>query len=479
MTARRILRRILRRVLLAALLCVLLASAALAVETPTVDSIEDAQANLEKTVEKQEDSFVVSLPSDDYLASYTNALQNHILEQENWVEVSPRITADFGVSKGSAIIVRLRYAENHGEYKDALDAAAAACVRSGMTDVEKAASIYSWLADTIVHTEQCDTAYEALVDKRADCFGFAAAFRAIAREAGLECTLVRGKYSSSEHAWNAVEIGKSDDGTGGVWYYVDASRVDGRWIPGRVDYQYLLFGTSKSGYSADVTNISAAEYPLGFSRSSVCTPLALREDGFWLIRRDEHGTGLYTVSYGKNFAGSAYLGTISDAPMSILWAAVMVDDVVYYSVNSYGDTALYSYTPGMPEAEARETGLSDKFGLRLDGRTLRLVQDGQAAQSAKLRKYSGFAGTAWFGYDADAALPALAEANIRLLGQADGATVFAGFYDVAGRMLSAQVLGSAGAISPKAAPGGCTQVRFFAADAGLRPIADPLTISGS
>ena len=121
----------------------------------------------------------------------------------------------------------------------------------------------------------------------------------------------------------------------------------------------------------------------------------------------------------------------------------------------------------MPEAEARETGLSDKFGLRLDGRTLRLVQDGQTVQSAKLRKYSGFAGTAWFGYDADAALPALAEANIRLLGQADGATVFA------------QVLGSAGAISPKAAPGGCTQVRFFAADAGLRPIAEPLTISGS
>lgn len=472
-------RRILRRVLLAALLCVLLASAALAVETPTVDSIEDAQANLEKTVEKQEDSFVVSLPSDDYLASYTNALQNYILGHEDWVDVSPRITADFGVSKGSAIIVRLRYAENHGEYKDALDAAAAACVRSGMTDVEKAASIYSWLADTIVHTEKCDTAYEALVDKRADCFGFAAAFRAIAREAGLECTLVRGKYSSSEHAWNAVEIGKSDDGTGGVWYYVDASRVDGRWIPGRVDDQYLLFGTSKSGYSADVTNISAAEYPLGFSRSGVCTPLALREDGFWLIRRDEHGTGLYTVSYGKNFAGSAYLGTISDAPMSILWAAVMVDDVVYYSVNSYGDTALYSYTPGMPEAEARETGLSDKFGLRLDGRTLRLVQNGQTVQSAKLRKYSGFAGTAWFGYDADAALPALAEANIRLLGQADGATVFAGFYDAAGRMLSAQVLGSAGAISPKAAPGGCTQVRFFAADAGLRPIAEPLTISGS
>lgn len=471
-------RRILRRVLLAALLCVLLASAALAVETPTVDSIEDAQANLEKTVEKQEDSFVVSLPSDDYLASYTNALQNHILEQENWVDVSPRITTDFGVSEGAAITVRLRYAENHGEYKDALDAAAAACVRSGMTDVEKAASIYSWLADTIVHTEQCDTAYEALVDRRADCFGFAAAFRAIAREAGLECTVVRGKYNSSEHAWNTVRIGDAESGS---WYYVDASRRDGTWIPGRVDYQYLLFGTSKSGYSADVTNISAAAYNFGldFPRNGVCTPLEVREDGFWFIL----GKKLKFTPYGTDFKdmSSTMLGTLvsgSDAP-TVVYAAVMVDDVVYYSVNSYGDTALYSYTPGMPEAEARETGLSDKFGLRLDGRTLRLVQDGQTVQSAKLRRYSGFAGTAWFGYDADAALPALAGANIRLLGQTDGAMVFAGFYDAAGRMISAQALDSADAISPKAAPGGCTQVRFFAAGAGPRPIAEPLTISGS
>ena len=91
-------RRILRWVLLAALLCVLLASAALAAETPTVDSIEDAQANLEKTIEKQEDSFVVSLPSMDDLSLYTNALQNHILGHEDWVDVSPRITANFGVS---------------------------------------------------------------------------------------------------------------------------------------------------------------------------------------------------------------------------------------------------------------------------------------------------------------------------------------------------------------------------------------------
>ena len=462
-------RNILRRVLLAALLCALLASAALA-----VDSIEDALGYLEDAVATQKNSFVVSLPSMDDLSSYTNALQQHILEHADWVDVSPHITTDFGVSEGSAITVRLRYAENNGGYEDALDAAAAACVRSGMTDVEKAASIYSWLADTIVPTEKRDTAYEALVDRKADCFGFAAAFRAIAKRAGLTCTVVRGKYNSSEHAWNAVKLGET-------WYYVDASRADGEWIPGRVDYRYLLLGRESAasyGYSAAVSDISTAAYPLGFSRSGVCTPLALREDGFWFIQ----GTLLKSAPYGADFkdaGGAKILGHVSGASMNILWAAVMVDDVVYYSVNSYGDTALYSYTPGMPEAEARETGLSDKFGLRLDGRTLRLVQDGQTVQSAKLRKYSGFAGTAWFGYDADAALSALAEANIRLLGQADGAMVFAGFYDAAGRMLSAQAFDSADAILPKAAPSGCTQVRFFAADAGLRPIAEPLTISGS
>ena len=474
-------RRILRRVLLAALLCVLLASAALA-----ADSIDKAIEKLKTAVANGDDSVTVSFLLSESYNKHLDAMQTYILSQEAWVDVSPRLPIiGYGVAgeDNSAIIVRLRYAENHGEYKDALDAAAAACVRSSMTDVEKAASIYSWLADMIVYTEQCDTAYEALVDKRADCFGFAAAFRAIAREAGLECTLVRGKYSSSEHAWNAVKIGKSDDGTGGVWYYVDASRVDGRWIPGHVDYKCLLIGSKTAasyGYSGGTETVSEEAYDFGldFPRNGVCTPLMVRKDGFWFIL----GKKLKSAPYGTNFddRSSTVLVTLirdSDAP-TVVYAAVMVDDVVYYSVN-LGDTVLYSYTPGMPEAEARETGLSDKFGLRLDGRTLRLVQDGQTVQSAKLRKYSGFAGTAWFGYDADAALPALAEANIRLLGQADGATVFAGFYDVAGRMLSAQVLGSAGAISPKAAPGGCTQVRFFAADAGLRPIAEPLTISGS
>lgn len=157
-------RRILRRVLLAALLCVLLASAALA-----ADSIDKAIEKLKTAVANGDDSVTVSFLLSESYNKHLDAMQTYILSQEAWVDVSPRLPIiGYGVAgeDNSAITVRLRYAENHGEYKDALDAAAAACVRSGMTDVEKAASIYSWLADTIVYTEKCDTAYEALVDKR-------------------------------------------------------------------------------------------------------------------------------------------------------------------------------------------------------------------------------------------------------------------------------------------------------------------------
>ena len=193
-------------------------------------------------------------------------MQAYILSREDWVDVSPRlsITNYVGVSENdAAITVKLRYAEKTGDYDAALEAAYASCIRDSMTDLEQAASIYSWLADTVKTTTcifdykadewqniaYCGTAYETLVDKQADCFGFAAAFRAIAKKAGLECVLVKGTYNSKEHAWNAVRIG---DAERSAWYYVDASRGDSDWTPGHADYNYLLFGTNKSGYSATI-----------------------------------------------------------------------------------------------------------------------------------------------------------------------------------------------------------------------------------
>lgn len=289
-------RRFLRRVLLAALLCALLVSAALA-----ADSIADPLRLLDDAVTARQTSFFVSL-TDGESSTRDELIENikaHIWE--TWVDVSPRILANYDMDQRgvSTLKITLRYAEKTGDYDKALEEAVSACIRNGMTDLEKTASIYSWLADTIVPTAGRDTAYEALVDQRADCFGFAAAFRAIAREAGLECVLVRGTYASKEHAWNAVKIGET-------WYYVDASRADSAWTPGHADYAYLLFGTDKSGYSATIEDenitISSGAHDLGVERWRLFSPLILIENEFWLVLRNNSGTALYSVPYGADFA---------------------------------------------------------------------------------------------------------------------------------------------------------------------------------
>lgn len=484
--------RFLRRVLLAALLCALLVSAALA-----ADSTDEAVEKLKTAVESGDTSFIVSLPNDGARSDYIAVMQEYILTQVNWVNVSPRVTSGVNVGSGgltdAAIPVYLRYAEKTGDYDKALDEAVSACIRDGMTDLEKAASIYSWLADTVKTTKcifdykadewqniaYCGTAYEALVDKRADCFGFAAAFRAIAQKAGLTCTVVRGQHYGStgwsDHAWNAVKIGET-------WYYIDASRADSDWTPGYADYTYLLFGTDKSGYSATIEDknitISSEAHALGVERWRLFSPLILMENEFWLVLRNDSGTALYSVPYGADFAEGrrTKFATLSDAPMDVFYAAVMADGVVYCSAIT-SDTNLHSFVPGAQKAvEMRETGLTAKFGIRVSGRNLELVQDGTTALTMPLRRYSDITKGAWLACDADATPETLSGANVRLIGGTDGAQIVAAFYDSAGRMRAAQVT-SAAAPTFGAAPSGCTEVRLFAVSAEGAPLTAKLILT--
>ena len=475
--------RFLRRVLLATLLCALLVSAVLAADPASdasehpVDTVASALKKLDDTVAAGKASFFL-YPQDGESSTRDELIENikaHVWK--TWVDVSPRILATYDMDSDgvSTLKITLRYAEKTGDYDKALDEAVSACIRDGMTGLEKTASIYSWLADTIVRTTGRDTAYEALVAKRADCFGIAAAFRAIAQKAGLECVLVRGTYASKEHAWNAVKIGET-------WYYVDASRADGDWSPGHVEYDYLLFGTDKSGYSAAIEDenitISSRAHDLGVERWRLFSPLILIENEFWLVLCNNSGTALYSVPYGADFAERqrTKFATLSGEPMDVFYAAVMVDGVVYCSAKT-SDTNLHSFVPGAQQAvEVRETGLSAKFGIRVSGRKLELVQGGTTALTMPLRRYSDITKGAWLAYDADAAPGTLSTTNVRLIGGTDGAHIIAAFYDSAGRMLSAQITGAA-APSFDAAPGRCTEVRLFAVSAEGAPLTAKLILT--
>ncbi len=481
--------RFLQRVLLAALLCALLVSAALAADPASdasehpVDTVASALKKLDDAVAAGKASFFL-YPQDGESSTRDELIENikaHVWK--TWVDVSPRILATYDMDSDgvSTLKITLRYAKKTGDYDKALDEAVSACIRDGMTDLEKTASIYSWLADTIVRTTGRDTAYEALVDKRADYFGIAAAFRAIAQKAELECVLVRGTYASKEHAWNAVKIGET-------WYYVDASRADSAWTPGHADYAYLLFGTDKSGYSATIEDenitISSEAYKddsLGFSRREVPAPLILTDNGFWMIRHINNNTTLCLAPYGTNFQTESLAAIIPNNTSMMIYAAAVVDGVIYYSRNfpsADGRTyALYSFVPGVGEAvEVRETGLSAKFGIRVSGRKLELVQGGTTALTMPLRRYSDITKGAWLAYDADAAPKTLSTTNVRLIGGTDGAHIIAAFYDSAGRMLSAQITGAA-APSFDAAPGRCTEVRLFAVSAEGAPLTAKLILT--
>lgn len=80
-----------------------------------------------------------------------------------------------------------------------------------------------------------------LINKKAVCEGYAAAFKAFMDELNIPCKLVSGEATSNgnftgrvNHAWNRVEVG-------GVWYQIDVTWDDP--VPdqkGKVRYKYFL-----------------------------------------------------------------------------------------------------------------------------------------------------------------------------------------------------------------------------------------------
>ncbi len=104
--------------------------------------------------------------------------------------------------------------------EDALDDADLAYDESGT-----AMRIHDYIVRNCRYSEEnntgyCSTAYGCLVQKEANCEGYAKAFNLLASEMGLECVLVTGTTDEGEnHAWNQVKVD-------GSWYNVDVTWDD-------------------------------------------------------------------------------------------------------------------------------------------------------------------------------------------------------------------------------------------------------------
>lgn len=134
-------------------------------------------------------------------------------------------------------------AEKQEAIKDKVTEIVDKIITEDMTELDKVLAINQYLCDTIVYDEealanaeendfaQVDemfydsfNAYGALINGKCVCAGYAAAFRLLAEEAGLESIVVTGYLDGNlAHAWNKVKI---DD----EWYIVDTTNNDNEYF---------------------------------------------------------------------------------------------------------------------------------------------------------------------------------------------------------------------------------------------------------
>lgn len=101
------------------------------------------------------------------------------------------------------------------EMRSKLDAAFSKAMRrvtSSMDATTKILTLHDYLIDIINYEEHEKTAYTGLVNREADCFGYAQTMDYVLRRAGFETDMA---YTLDEtHAWNLVKVS-------GKWYHID------------------------------------------------------------------------------------------------------------------------------------------------------------------------------------------------------------------------------------------------------------------
>lgn len=150
--------------------------------------------------------------------------------------------------KGTAVRViydetAMEQAEKQEKIKEKVKEVISQIIVDGMTDEEKELAINQYLCETIVYDEDAlenaqendfvyidekfndsFTAYGALLNGKCVCAGYAAAFKLLSDEAGLESIVVTGFLDGNlSHAWNKVKID-------GEWQIVDATNNDNEYF---------------------------------------------------------------------------------------------------------------------------------------------------------------------------------------------------------------------------------------------------------
>ena len=190
-------------------------------------------------------------------------------------------TMTYYQASGLAANLVINYDARSSEYvgaQERFDKAAAevlAQAKKKRSDYAKLKFIHDWLVNNTDYLAHSDSNYEPMyadgpiVRGRADCGGYAKAFKYLAQSLGIDCIMVIGSTEGAEtvnHAWNMVKLN-------GVWYNVDVT-WDDRSVSGdnKIYYRYFLKGDRNFGVThVPVEGYTYPEAPRDYSSSSVGT----------------------------------------------------------------------------------------------------------------------------------------------------------------------------------------------------------------
>lgn len=106
------------------------------------------------------------------------------------------------------------------------------------TDYEKALYLHDYLCKTVIYDENysADEAYTALIYGRADCGGYADAYRRLLLGVGIRCGFVTGYAGGDSHAWNMIMLD-------GKCYFTDVTWDDNEFTYDRygwIKHEYFM-----------------------------------------------------------------------------------------------------------------------------------------------------------------------------------------------------------------------------------------------
>jgi len=135
---------------------------------------------------------------------------------------------------------------------------------ASMTDYDKVRTVYDYICDTVTYayddTSYSFTAYNALVNGRSVCQGYATLLYRMLLDCGIDNRIISGSGNGGSHVWNLIRLGGKyyladvtwDDGFYSYYYFLKGiSSFDEHYADSRGKAIYELYGVSSEDYSSN------------------------------------------------------------------------------------------------------------------------------------------------------------------------------------------------------------------------------------